>query len=284
MLEADNAPVYFTEFMARAEAAGLQFLGEAGPIPRMANLPDDVQEALRQASADLIHLEQYLDFLFGRQFRRTLLCRSDVELDRTPSPDVLFGMLASGCARPESADPDLTAGVVEEFTAPEGKKASTPSPVIKAVLVHLWNEFPRVLPVPELAAAVTDRLGTAVGPLRPVIAQTLAEGFMGGLLTLHTAAPPVVTAPTDRPVGFPPARVAAADRDVVPTARHMDVRLEPLDRFVLRLLDGSRDRSAVAAAVEEGVRAGAVAAPDGPVPEAVDTTLLRLGKAAVLIG
>ena len=33
--------------------------------------------------------EQYLDFLKGRMFRQTLLCRAELAIDRTPRPAVL---------------------------------------------------------------------------------------------------------------------------------------------------------------------------------------------------
>jgi SAM-dependent methyltransferase len=77
-LESDNRPVYFAEFAARAAGHGLQYLGESVPHRLLSGLPDHVQEALKHISPDLIHLEQHVDYLRGRAFRRTLLCRADV--------------------------------------------------------------------------------------------------------------------------------------------------------------------------------------------------------------
>lgn len=64
LLEEENEPLYFYEFMQRARAQGLSYLGDAlyplSPIP-----------ALHQ---DLIYQEQMMDFVHNRHFRHTCLC------------------------------------------------------------------------------------------------------------------------------------------------------------------------------------------------------------------
>ncbi len=287
-LESDNRPVYFRQFAERAAAHGLQYLGEAPPHRLLVGLPPDTQTTLRQISPDLIELEQNVDFLRNRTFRRTLLCRADVPLDRASGPGVLDHFLAAALARPAAADPDVASDAAVEFVTQEGTTMSTNSPAIKAALVALYQAWPRPVPVPELTAAVADRLGPvwSADPARGrlTIAQALLDFYLAGLVTLHTHAPPLAVVPTDRPVGFPPARLAAADRDLVPTATHQEVTVPPLERFVLRLLDGTRDRAAVADAVAAAVRAGELPPPAGPPDRWADGALARLGRAALLVG
>lgn len=70
-----NDPVWFRDFEQHAARHGLQYLGEAGPGPR---LPAD---------------EQYADFLRMRAFRQSLLCRAEVPLkppDAASMPRFLF--------------------------------------------------------------------------------------------------------------------------------------------------------------------------------------------------
>ncbi len=287
-LEADNRPVYFREFAARAAARGLQYLGEAGPHRLLTGLPAEVQQALRDMSADLIELEQHVDFVRNRAFRRTLLCRADVRLTRAPGVEVVDGLLAAAMARPTSAEPDVASTAAEEFVTPEGAKVSTNAPVVKAALTALYERSPAAVPVPELAAVVAERLGPvwAADPARGrrALAQTLLELYVSGLVWLHTHMPAFPVTPTDRPVGFPPARLQAADREVVASVRHHEVTVPPLERFVLRLLDGTRDRAAVADAVAAAVRAGELPPPAGPPDRWADGALARLGRAALLVG
>jgi cyclopropane fatty-acyl-phospholipid synthase-like methyltransferase len=99
-LEDVNYPLYFAEFAQRAAAKGLQYLGEAWFHPTLNGLPPEVAETLQGISSDLIRLQQYLDFLCNRTFRRTLLCHGDVRLNREPSPQLLTAFHASALARP----------------------------------------------------------------------------------------------------------------------------------------------------------------------------------------
>ena len=62
-LEAENHPVYFYQFMQNAQKHDLQFLGEVGSHNNLSSFPAEVQETLRRVCPDLLHVEQYLDFL-----------------------------------------------------------------------------------------------------------------------------------------------------------------------------------------------------------------------------
>src|SRR5207247_2451057 len=67
-LEDNNIPVYFHQFMERAAAQGLQFLGETWQQGRLAHFGPEVRTTLQQLAGDIIELEQYLDFLGNRNF------------------------------------------------------------------------------------------------------------------------------------------------------------------------------------------------------------------------
>ncbi|NIO41969.1 MAG: hypothetical protein GTO41_18465, partial [Burkholderiales bacterium] len=86
-LEGTNEPVYFHQFIARAESHGLQYLGEAElSIMATSNFPDHIEETLRRISRDTIQIEQYMDFLRNRTYRQTLLCHKELAIDRSLSP------------------------------------------------------------------------------------------------------------------------------------------------------------------------------------------------------
>src|SRR5262249_43506666 len=81
-LAAVTAPVYFHELAAHAARHDLQYLAEADFFEMQIGLvAAPVAETLRGIE-DPVRREQYLDFLKGRTFRQTLLCRVERELDR----------------------------------------------------------------------------------------------------------------------------------------------------------------------------------------------------------
>ena len=66
-LEQTNAPLYFYQFIERAESAGLQYLSEADVRDMFTRpSPASISETLDQISPDLLHLEQYMDFVRNR--------------------------------------------------------------------------------------------------------------------------------------------------------------------------------------------------------------------------
>ena len=68
-------PVYFHEFVARAEAYNLQYVGDASGYDAPRNLRPEALEAVRgMAAGRSIAEQQYLDFLRMRGFRKSLLC------------------------------------------------------------------------------------------------------------------------------------------------------------------------------------------------------------------
>jgi methyltransferase-like protein/2-polyprenyl-3-methyl-5-hydroxy-6-metoxy-1,4-benzoquinol methylase len=263
-LEEVNVPVYFHEFVARAAAHGLQYLEEAAFSPLPSAIAPEVVDALQRLPVDLVHREQYYDFLRGRSFRRTLLCHADVPLRRPPAAEAVMGMYAAALARPVADAPDVESTTPEEFQALDGKTASTNDPVIKTALCLLGGVWPRTVAFADLWAAVAARLERAeaardrlaLGP--PLLAEALLHCCLGGLVELHTHPPRFSMEPGERPVASPLARLQAAGSELVTNLRHRGVELNGFDRAVVSQLDGSRDRPALRKALAELAARGVV--------------------------
>ena len=84
--------------------------------------------------------EQYLDFVKGRLFRQTLLCREEVALDRSIRPEQISSYYIASQARPVlPAD-----GPLEEFRGPHGSSIKTdyaPAAGKKAFIVNRIGDF-----------------------------------------------------------------------------------------------------------------------------------------------
>jgi methyltransferase-like protein len=248
-LEEVNHPVHFHEFIARARARGLQYLGEAQLFGMAtSNFPPAVEAALRQLATDVVHLEQYMDFLRNRPFRETLLCQEEVKLDWTLKPDRLARLWLASPVRPVSPEPDLRSLEPVQFSRPDGFHVSTWDPLLKAALVVLGESWPRAVGFEELWSRTRARLGQPTdmqsGEVR-ALATHLLRCLTANLLELHASAPPFVGEVSEFPTASRWARVQAASMDKVTNRRHELVPLDPAERQVLQLLDGGHDRHAL---------------------------------------
>lgn len=231
-----NQPFYFHEFLAQAEGAGLQFLAEAElPAMGMHGLSVEARTALGQL--DPLAREQYLDFVRERRFRQSLLCRQDLTPDRQPAASQLPAYHLSA---------DLKLQGELDDAAPHSHQA-----VMRDALQTLQAAAPRSLPVPALLATLL-RLHAPVHHEAGLLA-ILYAGLMGGLVRLHAQALALPEQVGPRPMVSPVARAELAldpDRAVVTTLRHDLLALDqPLVRRLLPLLDGSRDRAALASSL-----------------------------------
>jgi SAM-dependent methyltransferase len=245
-LEEVNEPIYFLEFADRAARHGLCYLAEAQPgSMALDGFPPMVQQAVRAAAPDLLHLEQYLDFLHHRAFRQTLLCHKGVAADYRLRAERLRGLTVASPARPAPSDRD-------RFTGPGGTAVKAADPLAQAALLHLGEVWPRAVPFEKLCQAARARCGGAgqadPGRDEQVVGQCLLASYLAdpdGLAYLWTHEPAFAWEPGDRPVASPLARLQAVGSMRATNLRHQTLALDNFHRDVLGRLDGTRDRAAL---------------------------------------
>ena len=161
-LEEFNEPLYFHQFMERAAAKELQYLGEAQLGTMVAGrFGEEAEKKLREISPDLLHMEQYMDFLRNRMFRQTLLCHARAQLNHALHSDSVRQFYIAAPVKPVSAKPDVTSAAAEEFKSSGAAVLNTRDPILKAVMVHLGEQWPLALSFDKLLAAARARLGNA---------------------------------------------------------------------------------------------------------------------------
>jgi Predicted methyltransferase regulatory domain/Methyltransferase domain/PKMT, C-terminal winged helix domain len=233
-LAAVNEPVYFHAFMSHAARCGLQYLAEADFFEMQTGvLPEPLSDELLGVD-DVIRREQYLDFIKGRMFRQTLLCRAELEIERSPQPLIVEDLAISSPTRPIGA-PDQEGRVT--FEGPTGSTLTTDHPLVSRALERVGSSWPGAIWVRALIpedASEADRVAVCGAVLRC---------YAANLVQLHAAPPPLTTAVSDRPEASPLARHQARSGQLVTNLRHASVRLEDdLGRQLVVLLDGTRDR------------------------------------------
>ncbi len=247
LAEANN-PVYFHEFAAHAEEHGLQFLAEADFYEMQPyNFPLETRTKLDAfAGGDPIRFEQYLDFLKNRRFRKTLLCRKTVVVNRTPVSDPIREMYITSVARPVSSNPDIRSTKEEEFRGTKGGALRTGHPVLKAAMVRLGQSWPAPISFGELLDAIAEFRDDLSEEATGVFCELLLRCFTAGMLELHALPANFTTSVSDRPLAFDFARLQARNgENSVCNLRHTTIEMDAASLHLLALLDGKRDVQAI---------------------------------------
>ena len=258
-----NLPVYFYRFMEIAEKHGLQYLSEANFYDMQESFPSEVTETLRSLSKNSIVLkEQYLDFLKCRRFRRTLLCRKGVNLNRTPQPDQMNKFYIASSAHPVSQIPEISSEVEEEFRNAQGASMKTGHPIAKAAIVELADAWPASLDFNELLNRVRNRLqgenDAALEGDETSLSKIILWTYAAGLVELHIDQPVFTLNLSERPVASPLAQLQLQSGNHITNLRHTSVQMEgPLENRLLLLLDGTRDRTDILHELANMVESGA---------------------------
>lgn len=254
-LSPTNHPVYFHEFIARAGRHGLQYLAEADFSEMQEDgLPPEALAVLNELGADdVVTREQYVDFLKGRAFRQTLLCRREVALDRQPGAARAFAFYVASTAKPAAGSCDVKSEATEDFAGPNRAVIATNRRVVKAALVQLGKTWPASIHFSGLlASCLREVFGDAPPGLplaeaeRQTLGQFLLRAYALDFVELHVHQPGFVTSVSERPTASALARLQARAGSVVATLRHAGLKLEgSLGRNLVQLLDGTRDRKAL---------------------------------------
>ncbi|MBI4850114.1 MAG: methyltransferase regulatory domain-containing protein [Nitrospirae bacterium] len=260
-----NLPLYFYQFMELAEKHGLQYLSDANFHDMQEAFPSDITNILQALSKGRTILkEQYMDFFRCRRFRRTILCHMDVKLERTPQPEQMMNYYIASSAQPVSQKPDIASEAEEEFRNSQGASMKTGHPLAKAVIAELADAWPGSLHFNDLLLKVRNRLssgpsGNETASEEDVLAlcKIILWTFAAGLSELHIGPPKFTLNVSERPVVSPLVRLQLKNDNRVTSLHHMSVQMEsPLERRLLMLMDGTRDRedllNELAALVESG--------------------------------
>lgn len=294
-LEEYNAPLYFHQFMERAQQVQLQHLSDARhrgllteeSLPQFADL-------FRHAKGDLVRIEQYADFLRNQSFRRSLLCHAAVKLDRASAVERISRLSAvSALPRDPSGGTIPSSDKVRFGDARRGYVEST-SPLVKAALLHLNEVFPQAVPFEELLSRAAGLINMSPATLqdhRPHFSQVLLRFWLLNMIGLHISPPRPQTRISSTPTVSPVARYLAQQVGQVTNLRHDSINLDAVYRKVVQYLDGTRTREQIIEAILNDGLAHAQA-PPGTNPQVireatirgVDNALKLLARQAMLVG
>jgi len=226
-----NEPLYFTAFLERIHSVGLQYLDDAYPgSAALDRLNGAAQDWARERLTDEFELQQYVDFIGNVSFRRSLVCRDSLALDRKVTLDRLKSLHASATCRSELSETSETS--VAKYKTDSGRKFTIEHAGLQAVLQRLVSARPESVEVIELR----ELLGDAVSDDE---AAAMFEGLLNGAaLEFMADASPCTKHVEERPFASRLVR-HQAERGIVTNAAHRTGRIDhPLEQELLPLLDG----------------------------------------------
>jgi SAM-dependent methyltransferase len=257
-LAEENAPCLFRDFVADATRHGLQYLCEAELHTMFPAALGEAALHLVEEFDDILEQEQVMDFLTNRMFRQTLLCRAERTLTHELDLDAFARYAFHGWLTPQAA-PDLRRAAAQPFNTPAGAVCVATHPLAKAALLELGACYPDAVAYEALLAGAQARVRAAGGPaeesaaLLPELVRLYLRHAIGVAPQPQQMAPPAST----RPCASALARAqAGAGLGHVASLRHMPMGLDAFAARLLALLDGTRTRDELVAALVADVSTG----------------------------
>ena len=218
-----NDRFYFHQFADAAHRHDLEYLGEAEPHEMF-----DPKGMLTGFQGNVFEFEQSLDFLKGRRFRQTLLCRAEKQLSRQTTVQQMADFLFSAPGR------RLENGQIE---GARGVCIGTSNEAAIAIATALGD----VYPLPVAFEELIPYAGSA-----EVLAPMLYEMMIVGFVDLHVFDFPCQDSVTERPRATRLARYQAARSEEVTSVCHMNIKLDEIGRRLVVLSDGTRTQAQIA--------------------------------------
>jgi SAM-dependent methyltransferase len=299
-LEPVNLPCYFHEFVARVGKHDLSYLAEAQPAMMMPSSyhPELAQQLYGALGEDQVRVEQYLDFAIGRVFRQTLLLRSERaaslrwQLDQNATHRMHFAARLSCADGPIKLD-----GLPQTFVAPPSTgSVSVGLSGIKQAIDLLSKTWPGTITRDELVrhAELTQ------GEVDKMSVEVLGEGIdeLLEMMVLRGMARAWLT-PVEAGTDSASLRIDPSVRRQIPALPpeqthvanlwHETVDIGGVERLLFPVMDGSKSREDLIAAVKSAlasgelkVKAEASVDADARAGALVDAMLAKLRDAAVL--
>jgi Predicted methyltransferase regulatory domain len=153
-LAPDNTPCHVRDFIEQTANHRLDYLCE---VDLFAAVPQTLDPAIRSrvtsfAGSSRSAMEQHIDFLTGRLFRRSVLVRQQQTAgpQRVPGPDRLTSLHVASPIRLDTAQ---TTDQVAAFKDDRDRPITTEEPVIREAFERLARAYPATLTLDELTAS-----------------------------------------------------------------------------------------------------------------------------------
>lgn len=266
-LAGENNAFLFSEFLADAGRHGLQYVCETDLHTLFdTTLSQAAQAALADIDDPLQH-EQWMDFVRMRAFRKSLLCRADLPLEREIDTDVFTTFFFSANLRLKGKD-NLNNTKPAVFLTPDNSELNVTHPLSKAALLYLQEVHPYTPDFDALFAQAAARVQQAGGNRYAGERQELVSELFSlySYRAVYGHLYPCTHTPIlpERPQASALARLQATQGwQSVASIRHQALSLDSFSSRLLQELDGNRSVPELTQHLSAEVAAGNVQIPGG---------------------
>lgn len=242
-LEATNHPFLFSDFITDCRRHDLDYIADAELATMFPDSMGERSGALLEQSEEMVEVWQYMDFLSGRTFRQSLLCRGARNLDYDIDLDTFTGQAFFADVLPLKK-PDLRRQRNIRFSSADGKAAEVSHPLAQAALLVLSEHYPDTVSFDDLCVAAQQRVSqagnnSAAGEL-DALRDELFWLFSKQIVQCRITPMRYLKTVTERPRA---SRLAleqnASGLDQIAVAHHGSLQLDPFSSTLLSHLTGT---------------------------------------------
>ncbi len=248
LLETFNSAFYFSDVVRDAKVHDLHYVGEAAFDTMVPDTyPASIARSLKTIG-DLQVREQRLDFLINRTFRESIFVKSLRPTER-PDQRALAKLFIASSLKRVTANESGAVAIV--YRNPSAIEISVESGAVTAALDVLAACYPEARSLEEILGETQATSGDRIesGEVIALI-NALFAAFSRGLVSLHSARPPVRATVGAHPIASPLARAQSAAGTRVTTMLLDNIDLNDADcHALLPHLDGQSDLPALARAL-----------------------------------
>jgi methyltransferase-like protein len=263
-LAPDNTPCHVRNFIERAASHELDYLCE---VDLFAAVPPALDPAIHRrvtsfTGSSRSEMEQHIDFLTGRLFRRSVLVRPQRSggPKQIPGPDQLAAL---HIASPIHLDAARSTDQVATFSDDRGRPITTGDPVIRRAIERLARAYPATLTLDELTAFPGGEPHNVPAELEARVRRAIFTLVLAGRASISVLPLRVGRAGHEHPtVGHLARMEASSGQPWITSLRHAGVPAHPILQTLLPYLDGVHDRSALRVRLADALRRGVVSVPE----------------------
>lgn len=253
-LEEDNKQYYFHEFIERAQSYKLQYLSDCSLASMyLGNMPKNVIEKL-QVINDIVRTEQYMDYIVNRRFRSTLLCHSDVKLNRalTNEDAKKFSMTLNVTPEKKIDEVNLTDNAEQLkffFNNSKDNSIGAASAGLKAILYTFAENLSNPLKFDDLVKKASSKLKSANA--KEEIEKDLINNAMNlvikGYIQIASESGNKDTVNLNKPkvselIIY---QASKTSNNWVTNQLHVPVAINVFDKFAIPYMDGKRNKKQI---------------------------------------
>ncbi len=236
-------PVYFHEFVKKAEDNCLQYVGDADFISRkLSGYSADAMNKLHLLSSNTIEFEQHVDFLSNQGMRNSLLCHSKIQLSTDIVTARLSELYLSSFAQ-LAPNPNGKNGEPATFRSIWGNTMYDPDPLFQQAIHHLINCYPDAVTFKSLINNIFNK--NSATPLSNESIETLATRLLIArskyIISISIDKPKLSATVGNYPTVSDLTRLQGNSSSEVTSLWHENIGLDEFNRKLLSLLDGQHN-------------------------------------------